>query len=63
MVVGYYWLFGYCILERIGEIMTELEILTDILEILRTIVALQIVTFCSACMRSWRNNTLKGGRR
>ena len=43
--------------------MTEIEVLTDILEVLRTILAFQIITFCSACMRSWRNNTLKGGRR
>lgn len=60
--MGYYLRFGNCIFERIGEIMTELEILTMIYNDVHIIMVFVILNFATACMRGWRKNVVKGVR-
>lgn len=39
-----------------------IETLTQIQADLRILVLLSILTFCSACLRGWRNMVIKGAR-
>jgi len=49
------WLF-----ERLGKIMTELEILQHIANSVDVIMLFTILNYASACMRSWRKNVIRG---
>lgn len=59
-------------MEEVGEVQTEtiisyddtvlIETLTQIQADVRILVLLSILTFCSACLRGWRNNVIKGAR-
>ena len=42
--------------------MSEIELLSRIDATLTVMCALQIIDFCASCMRSWRNNIVKGVR-
>lgn len=39
-----------------------IEMMTEIRGDMRILVLLSILTFCSACLRGWRNNVIKGAR-
>lgn len=49
-----------CFFERIGKLMTELEILTRIANSLDILVLFAILNFATSCMRGWRRNVIRG---
>lgn len=48
--------------ERVGKLMTELELLTRIADSLDILVLFAILNFATSCMRSWRKNVIRGVR-
>lgn len=48
--------------ETLVETDSDIEILTQIRDDVRIIVAFTIITFVMSCLRGWRKNVVKGVR-
>lgn len=48
--------------ERIGEMMSDLELLTRIANSLDILVLFAILNFATSCMRGWRKTVIRGLR-